>query len=321
MPSVLPKGAFVRFGIPIVAFALFGFALVTTLSQPERSPADPALPAPATRFAATVAGVGVVEPRGEAIEIGTHLPGVATAVHVRAGDRVRAGDPLFTIDDRAARAELALARAQVASAEVALDDALDQSQRAQKSFERKATSDAEATRRRFALQAARTRLAEARARVALIGTELERSTVRSPIDARVWRVDLRAGEFAQPGPLATPLMVLGDDSRLHVRVEIDQTDAHRVRAEARAEGSFRGDADRRMPLEFVRFEPLVMPKRALTGDGTERVDTRVLEVIYALAPDAPPAFVGQQLDVFIEAEPLGIEGGAEPAREPATVAQ
>ena len=46
----------------------------------------------------------------------------------------------------------------------------------------------------------------------------------------------------------------------------------------------------------------------LTGDGTERVDTRVLEVIYALAKDAPQPFVGQQMDVFIEADPLGIEG-------------
>ena len=64
----------------------------------------------------------------------------------------------------------------------------------------------------------------------------------------------------------------------------------------------------------MRFEPLVQPKRALTGDGTERVDTRVLEVIYALAKDAPQPFVGQQMDVFIEAEPLGIEGDGAPAK-------
>lgn len=56
------------------------------------------------------------------------------------------------------------------------------------------------------------------------------------------------------------------------------------------------------PLEFVRFEPFVVPKRSLTGDSTERVDTRVLQVIYRVERDDIPLFVGQQLDVFIEAE-------------------
>jgi HlyD family secretion protein len=299
----MPEGILIRYGLPLVAFALFGFALATTLSQPERSEAEPALAAPATSFRATVAGVGVLEPRGEAVSIGTQLPGIVTSVLVRAGDRVRAGSPLFTIDDRAARAELALAEAQARSAEVALADAQDQFERARRSYEQKATSDSEATRKRFAVEIARTRLGETR-------TEVERLTVASPIAGLVWRVDVRPGEFAQAGPLASPLVVVGDDEVLHVRVEIDQTDAHRVRPEAAAEGSLRGNAERRIPLAFVRFEPLVQPKRALTGDGTERVDTRVLEVIYALAKETPAPFVGQQMDVFIEAAALGIEDEA-----------
>lgn len=38
----------------------------------------------------------------------------------------------------------------------------------------------------------------------------------------------------------------------------------------------------------------------LTGDSTERVDTRVLQVIYAIGDAQLPLFVGQQMDVFIE---------------------
>jgi len=45
----------------------------------------------------------------------------------------------------------------------------------------------------------------------------------------------------------------------------------------------------------------VLPKRSLTGDTTERVDTRVLQAIYEFAPSEFPAFVGQQVDVFIAA--------------------
>jgi len=306
------RGLFTRWGIPAIALGLFGFALVTVLTHPERTGAEPSLATPSTPFPATVAGVGVIEPRSEAIAIGTNLPGIVAAVHVAPGAQVKTGDRLFTIDDRAARAELALAEAQERSAEVALADARDQSARASKSFAKGATSDAEATRRRYAVSLAETRLGEARAHVAAIRTEIERLTVTSPIEGKVWRVDVRPGEFAQAGPLAEPLLVLGDDAVLHVRVEIDQTDAYRVRESAAAVGSLRGDAGRQAKLAFVRFEPLVQPKRALTGDGTERVDTRVLEVIYAMPKDALRAFVGQQMDVFIEAEPLGIEAQATP---------
>jgi HlyD family secretion protein len=54
-------------------------------------------------------------------------------------------------------------------------------------------------------------------------------------------------------------------------------------------------------LRFVRVEPYVVPKKSLTGENTERVDTRVLQVIYAVENPDPPLYVGQQLDVFIQA--------------------
>jgi len=55
-------------------------------------------------------------------------------------------------------------------------------------------------------------------------------------------------------------------------------------------------------LEFVRIDPYILPKRSLTGDNSERVDVRVLQVIYRFKPPAFPVYVGQQMDVFIEAE-------------------
>jgi hypothetical protein len=49
-------------------------------------------------------------------------------------------------------------------------------------------------------------------------------------------------------------------------------------------------------------EPFVVPKKSLTGDSTERVDTRVLQVIYRIDDKNVPVFVGQQMDVFIDAD-------------------
>ena len=45
----------------------------------------------------------------------------------------------------------------------------------------------------------------------------------------------------------------------------------------------------------------MIPKKSLTGDNTERVDTRVLQVIYAIDAGDKRLFVGQQVDVFIDA--------------------
>jgi hypothetical protein len=97
-------------------------------------------------------------------------------------------------------------------------------------------------------------------------------------------------------------MVLGDLSDLHARVDVDEDDVPSFRPGAAARASLRGDARVEMPLTFVRVEPCLAPKKSLTGEGTERVDTRVLRVIYALPPGTRDVYVGQLLDVYIAAE-------------------
>jgi hypothetical protein len=104
---------------------------------------------------------------------------------------------------------------------------------------------------------------------------------------------------------------MGSLEELLIRVDIDENEAWRVERGARATASLRGNSGRRADLAFVRLEPYVIPKRSLTGLSTERVDTRVLQVIYSMPADALDAFPGQQVDVFIEAGPLNI-GDARP---------
>ena len=74
---------------------------------------------------------------------------------------------------------------------------------------------------------------------------------------------------------------------------------------AAAVGLFRGDTQKEFALRFERLEPYVIPKRSLTGDAIERVDTRVLQVLYEIVTPAEPTtlFVGQQMDVFIDVAP------------------
>ncbi len=147
----------------------------------------------------------------------------------------------------------------------------------------------------------RAAVALAEAQVEQTRTDLDRALVRAPVDGVVLQVNVRPGEYVGTPP-GQALVVLGDArTKLHVRVDVDEHDIPRFRKGAPARASLRGAPEVSYPLKFVRVEPYVIPKKSLTGDNTERVDTRVLQVIYALDVTDKPVFVGQQLDVFIDA--------------------
>jgi hypothetical protein len=114
---------------------------------------------------------------------------------------------------------------------------------------------------------------------------------------------MRSGEFLDASGSGEPRLLLGCTEPLHVRADVDEFDIPRLAAGARATATPRGNANERFDLQFVRFEPLVVPKRSLTGDPGERVDTRVLQVIYQVVAPTKTLFVGQQMDLLVEGHP------------------
>lgn len=339
--------------VPIMGAMALLFAVIAVIAmRPVQRKEPPPFPPPAKLHDSAVGAVGLVEANTENIAISTAVSGLVTAVFARAGDKVRAGQPLFSLDDRELRADLQVrqselnlaqsqleklqrlprpedippADARVQEAQANLRDANIQLELIESVKDRRAIREEDLQRRRQAVKAAEAKLEEAqaelhllkagawqrdleiaRAQVALAGsrvkrviTDIERLTMRAPVDGVVLQSNVRLGQFAQTGSLATPLMILGGVSPLHVRVDVDEHDAWRVRRGAPAVASPRGNGSLRIPLQFVRFEPYVTPKKSLTGDSTERVDTRVLQVIYRIAAESSLLFVGQQLDVFLE---------------------
>lgn len=128
------------------------------------------------------------------------------------------------------------------------------------------------------------------------------SSFEALVDGEVLQVNVRPGEFVG-APANQALVVLGSTKQLNVRVDIDEYDIPRFVATAPARATLKGHADPFFSLRFVRIEPYVIPKKSLTGDNTERVDTRVLQVIYAIDAQGQQFFVGQQVDVFIDVGP------------------
>lgn len=150
------------------------------------------------------------------------------------------------------------------------------------------------------LMAALERVRQAEAERDSAQTELDLHTVRAPLDADVLQLNIRPGEFASAAVPSEAPVVLGRSGRLDLRVEVDEVDIPRFNPEARAWASPRGRAEVRLELEFVLREPLVVPKTNLAGRTSELIDTRVLQVVYALPDTYEPGGVGQQFDVYIE---------------------
>jgi multidrug efflux pump subunit AcrA (membrane-fusion protein) len=340
--------------IPTLAVAGVCLAAYTVMKQNKPIiPAQPVAQPASPPYADRVAGAGLVEASTQNIAIGTQISGVVSKVHVKAGDRVKAGDPLFTIDERQQSAELAVREAALRSAQQSLaklkalprvedvppaearvvemkamvDDMKEQLRIMEAIEDPRAVSKDDLSKRRFAVPTMEARLTEAEANLQLlkagawapdiaiaqaaidsaaaqvqqVRTELERLTVRAPVSGTVLQCNVRPGEFAQAGSLSTPLILFGNCDILHVRVDIDENDAWRLKTGSAATAYVRGNSEISTPLTFVRLEPYVVPKKSLTGESTERVDTRVLQVLYAFDPKGLPVYVGQQMDVYIDA--------------------
>ena len=127
--------------------------------------------------------------------------------------------------------------------------------------------------------------------------------VRAPIAGTVLKLDAHVGEYKATGPNSTALMRLGDISTLHVRTDIDELDSWRFDRAGKAVATIRGGSRMQVSLRFVRIVPDVQPKKTLTGENAERIDTRVMQVIYAV--ENPPAFLqpGMLVDVAVAAKP------------------
>jgi RND family efflux transporter MFP subunit len=325
---------FRKYLLPALAVLGVVFSIYSVVTgQRPIAPAQPVTLPAQSEFQSKVAGAGIVEASTENIAVGTLVPGVVTEVSVKIGDTVKAGAPLFRIDDRDLRAELAVrqavllsARARVKTESTSLADAKDQLEKWLGVTQSGAVSKDEVDRKRYAVQIQEARLAQAQAdaqsadaQVHATDTEIDRRLVKAPVDGELLQVKIRLGEYAPAGVLATPLMLIGNTKTLHVRVDVDENDAWRVSKESRATAYVRGNRDIKADLTFFRIEPYVVPKRSLTGDSTERVDTRVLQVIYAFDRGSLPIYVGQQMDVFIDAPPAGEKSLAAPAADAAGV--
>jgi HlyD family secretion protein len=289
---------------------------------------DAPKPSLTPNFTSMIAASGIVEAFQENVTIAAPQPGLIKSVNVKVGQAVKKDDVLFQLDTRELQAKQMVAEASVKQAEATIGIAQStievskiSAAKAQNSFNRinriddkraiileelelkkddnkiaiaqLATSEAQ-------LLSSQAQKLTAEAEVRNVSLLIDRMTVKAPRDGTILQLRMRTGEWASTDA-KSPSLILGRIDKLQTRIDIDEQNASRVREKQKAIAYIKGDRDHPIELTFEYVEPYVIPKTSLTGASTERVDTRVLQVIFSFSPSKGiPVYVGQQVDVFIE---------------------
>lgn len=217
----------------VVALAAVSPLILSSISRgqgsgPDAKPAAPPAPrvtvAPVeqrtlTEFEELTGRVDALE----TVELRARVSGHMQTVHFQAGQLVKAGDVLFTIDPRWYRAQADLASAEVERARVRVAIAERESRRAEDLLAQRAISIEEADTRRSGYAEARAALLAAEAALTTARLDLENTEVRAPIDGRVSRAFVTAGNLVSGSPgSATMLARIVSTGAAYVYADFDE---------------------------------------------------------------------------------------------------
>lgn len=149
------------------------------------------------------------------------------------------------------------------------------------------------------LKIAQHEVEQAKADIDAIETEIERTYIKSPIDGTVLQIKIHEGETSNPNKTA---IILGNIDQLNLRVSIDQFKVSMLNPNSSAIAFRQGNLSTKFPLQFIHVEPLMVPKKYVTNEIDEKVDTQVFEILYRIANNNSHLFIGEQMDVYIDVE-------------------
>lgn len=232
-------------------------------AQASSAPAAqaPAVPVARVRAVAMDAGptqVARVE-AAQRVELQPRVAGPIDAVLFREGDVVRAGQPLFQIDPRPYDAALARARAELQLAKAREVLTAGEAERARALHADRAIAAEELERRTAAHAEAQARRAAAEAAVQTAQLERDFTVVRAPIEGRVGRALVTAGNVVAAGATGTTLTTLVSIAPLHVHIDVADREMLQRLADARGAKGWKArvlDADgarelAQAPIDFT----------------------------------------------------------------------
>jgi HlyD family secretion protein len=257
---------------------------------------------------------GIIESaqqNGANVNIYPEVSGTVMKILVSEGAQVKNGTQLLMLDDTVQRSTAESAKASVAVAEATLANVQSQYEKLKVSCNLDPRSVS-----RDALDTASNAVRSAKASLELTRKQYEAAkallckyTLTARQDGMILAINTSVGSYisSQGGYNSytsgyVPVIVMGNpDNSLQVRCYVDEILIQRLPEPKRisASMSIRGTTIK-IPLKFVRFQPNVTPKIELSSQRTERVDVRVLPLIFSFEkPENLTLYPGQLVDIYI----------------------
>lgn len=223
----------------------------------------------------------------EFVEIRPRISGHIQEVRFSAGQLVKKGDVLFVIDPRWQRADLDRREAELVVAKVRHENAERESKRSPQLLAGRAISQEEAEAREARFKEAKSALLAAEAARNYTQLDLEHTEVRSPINGRVSRALVTAGNYvsgiAGGASLLTTVVSLDP---IHVYVDMDENSLLRFNALQRS-GKLSKDYAGKIPVELELADESGFPHKGFVESLDNRVDPQSGSIILrAIFPNA-----------------------------------
>ena len=218
--------------LPALALALMLTACGPAPAPPAPAAAPPVEVGVVTAAPSSVALVAELPGRTEASRIAqvrARVPGIVQRQLFREGSEVKAGQPLFRIDDAPYRATLASAQAGLARAEANRVPALAQAERYEPLVKANAISQQEYVAAVAAVRQIDADIALARAAVQTAQINLGYAAIASPLSGRIGRALVTEGALVGQGE-ATQLAVVQQIDPLYVNFTQPAAEVLRLRA-------------------------------------------------------------------------------------------
>ncbi len=194
-----------------------------------------------------------------AVDVRARVSGYLEQVKFKAGDKVHKGDLLFLIDPKPFTAQLNYAEAELERAKSRHELARNDLSRAERLFSAKAISEEEHDGRNKGLREAIAAEQSAQANVDTARLNLDFTKVRAPIDGRISRELITAGNLVNGGGNdATLLTSIVSTDPVYVYADVDERSVLKYRRQAQKQGS--GNlGDERTPVELAVADELNFP--------------------------------------------------------------
>jgi len=263
---------------------------------------------------------GIVETyqkNGSNINVFPSVSGKVAQVLVTDGMQVKKDDILLIIDSTTQSNLANQSNAQASAAQANLISAEKYYGKLNQSYtiNSKSVSKNTLDNAKYAMESARETAKAALSKAAADVATLDKYTVRSPVDATVLRMvpssgDTVSADIGTYDPYSQrylPVVQLGAISPyLQVRVFVDELLTPQLPTGDKLEATLfvRGMNNKSIPLKFINIQPMTIPNIELSDNRTERVDVRVLPIIFQFEkPKDIHIYPGQLVDVYIKGQP------------------